>query len=173
VVIQAAQALSGISHPNTVFATGTVQEEVGTRGARTAAFHINPDIAIVAEGAPADDSPGTGEDERQSVLGAGVQIRIMDPSAIMNRKFVEFVIDTAEKNDIRHQLAVRRKGGTDASPIHVHGAGVPTVVLAVPVRYAHTHNSIIDVSDYLASLELILKMVEAIDEKTAASFWDF
>ncbi len=173
VVIQAARALGATSHPNTVFAAGTVQEEVGTRGAKTAAFQINPDVGIVCEGSPADDSPGTGEDERQGALGAGVQIRMMDPSAIMNRKFVDFVIETAEKNGIPYQLAVRRKGGTDAHMIHMHGAGVPTVVLAVPARYVHTHNTIIDISDYLATLKLVLKLVETIDDKVAASFWDF
>lgn len=173
VVIQTAKALGEISHPNTVFAAGTVQEEVGTRGARTAAFHINPDIAIISEGAPADDLPGAGEDERQCILGGGVQIRMMDPSAIMNRKFVEFAIATAEKNDIPYQLAVRRQGGTDAGPVHLHGAGVPSVVLAVPVRYAHTQNTIINLSDYMASLSLVLKLAETIDDKAAASFWDF
>lgn len=173
VVIQAAQALKSMSHPNTVFATGTVQEEIGTRGARTAAFHVNPDIAIVSEGAPADDLPGSGKDEQQCALGAGVQIRVMDPSALMNRKLIEFVIKTAEKNGIPHQVAVRRQGGTDAGPIHLHGRGVPTVVLAVPARYVHTHNTIMDISDFTASLSLVLKLVETINDKVAAGFWDF
>jgi putative aminopeptidase FrvX len=163
VVVQAARALGSMSHPNTLFAAGTVQEEVGTRGAKTAAFHINPDVAIVSESSPADDFPGTPTDEQQCALGGGVQIRFMDPSAISHRKFTEFAIQTAEKHAIRYQLAVRRKGGTDAGPIHMHASGVPTVVLAVPARYVHTHNAIIDVSDYLCSLKLMLKMVEAID----------
>jgi endoglucanase len=146
---------------------------VGTRGAGTAAFHINPDVAIVVEGAPADDMPGTSKEEQQCVLGAGVQIRIMDSSAILNRKFIDFVVETAEKNGIRYQIAVRRKGGTDAAPIHVHGAGVPTVVLAVPARYVHTHNTIIDISDYLNALQLVLKLVETIDGKIAGAFGNF
>lgn len=172
-VVHAARMLRSMNHPNTVFATGTVQEEVGTRGARTAAQFVKPDIAIVTESAPGDDSPGFPEEERQSALGKGVQIRFMDPSAIMNRKFIDFVIDTAEKNSIRHQLAVRRKGGTDASQIHLHGIGVPTVVIAVPARYAHTHNTIIHLEDYMAALQLILKLVETIDDGVAASFWNF
>jgi putative aminopeptidase FrvX len=156
-----------------LFVAGTVQEEVGTRGAKAAAAYANPDIAIIAEGAPADDLPGTSREDRQAALGAGVQVRIMDPSAIMNRKFTEFVLDTAEKNGIPYQVAVRRKGGTDAAPIHLHGAGVPTVVLAVPARYVHTHNTIVDISDYLEALELILKLVETIDGGVAESFCDF
>jgi len=173
VVVHAARELAAIAHPNTVFATGTVQEEVGTRGARTAAFHVKPDVALVIEGAPADDLPGMSADERQAKLGAGVQIRVMDPSAIMNRKLVDFVIDTAERNHIRYQVAVRRRGGTDAHEIHMSGAGVPTVVLAVPSRYVHTHNTIIDLSDYLSTLQLVLKLVETIDAATAQSFTDF
>jgi endoglucanase len=172
-VVQAAMEIEKMSHPNTLFAAGTVQEEVGTRGAKAAAAHINPDIAIVAEGAPADDMPGTSMDERQAAVGAGVQIRIIDPSAIMNRKFTEFVLDTAEKNGIPYQVAVRRKGGTDAAPIHLHGAGVPTVVLAVPARYVHTHNTIINISDYLNALKLLVKLVETIDAEVAEGFSNF
>ncbi len=165
VVIQAARLLGSTPHPNTVFAAGTVQEEVGTRGARTAAFYINPDVAIVCESAPADDFPGTPAEERQCALGGGVQIRFMDSSVISHRKFTDFAIRTAEKHGIRHQLAVRRKGGTDAGPIQMHAAGVPTVVLATPARYVHTHNTIVNTADYLCSLQLILELAKAIDGK--------
>ncbi len=163
VVVHAARLLGSMPHPNTVFAAGTVQEEVGTRGAGTAAFHVNPDVAIVCESAPADDFPGTAPEERQCALGGGVQIRFMDSSAIAHRKLIEFAVRTAEKHGIRHQLAVRRKGGTDAGPIHMHGAGVPTVVLATPARYVHTHNTIVNITDYLCSLRLVLELVKALD----------
>ncbi|MHC1725421.1 MAG: M42 family metallopeptidase [Syntrophobacteraceae bacterium] len=172
-VVQAAQEMETIPHPNTIIFAGTVQEEVGTRGAKSAVSYANPDIAIVAEGAPADDMPGTSKDERQAALGSGVQIRIMDPSAIMNRKFTDFVIDTAEKNGIAYQVAVRRKGGTDAAPIHLHGAGVPTVVISVPARYVHTHNAILNLSDYHSALQLMLKLIDTIDEEASRSFVAF
>ncbi len=174
-VVHAALETAKISHPNTIIFAGTVQEEVGTRGAKAAAASVNPDLAIVAEGAPADDLPGAGREERQAAVGSGPQIRFMDSSAIMNREFTQFVIDTAEKNGIPCQLAVRRRGGTDAAPIHLHASGVPTVVIAVPSRYVHTHNTIIDTSDYVSALKLILKLIETIDENTAArigSFYD-
>ncbi len=172
-VVHAALETGKISHPNTIIFAGTVQEEVGTRGAKAAAWSANPDLAIVAEGAPADDLPGTAREERQAAVGSGPQIRFMDSSAIMNRKFIEFVIETAEKNGIPYQLAVRRRGGTDAAPIHLHASGVPTVVVAVPSRYVHTHNTIIDISDYLSALKLILKLVETIDGETAAKISSF
>ncbi len=174
-IVHAALETAKMSHPNTIIFAGTVQEEVGTRGAKAAASSANPDLAIVTEGSPADDLPGTGKQERQAAIGSGPQIRFMDSSAIMNREFTEFVIETAEKNGIPYQLAVRRRGGTDAAPIHMHASGVPTVVIAVPSRYVHTHNTIIDISDYLNALKLILKLIETIDGDTAgriSSFYD-
>ena len=174
-IVHAALETAKMSHPNTIIFAGTVQEEVGTRGAKAAASSADPDLAIVAEGAPADDLPGAGKQEQQAAIGLGPQIRFMDSSAIMNREFIELVIATAEKNGIPYQLAVRRKGGTDAAPIHLHASGVPTVVVAVPSRYVHTHNTIIDISDYMNALKLILKLIETIDEDAAAgisSFYD-
>ncbi len=172
-LIQATQALQKGKHPNTLIAVGATQEEVGIRGARTATRVADPDVAIVLEGPPADDLPGSIADENQGVLGKGVQIRMMDPSAISNRRLVNFVIQTAVAAKIPHQLAVRRSGGTDAKEIHLHGIGVPTVVIGVPARYIHTHNSIIDINDYLDGVKLVTALVRKLDKKAAASFVKF
>lgn len=172
-VIQAMGILQGAQHPNAIFGVGTVQEEVGVRGAQTAVYAVNPDAAIVLEGTPADDLPGSPEDERQGALGRGVQVRLMDPSAIMNRKLARLAVETAEKNGIPFQTAVRKSGGTDARAIHLHAAGVPTVVLGVPARYIHTHNSIITIPDYLSALELTLKLVEILDAAAVRSLTEF
>lgn len=172
-ILQAAAELDQGLHPNCVFAVGTVQEEVGTRGAQTAAFSVNPDVAIVLEGAPADDLPGTPEDERQAVVGSGVQVRLMDPSAIMNRKLADYVVRTARDHEIPHQQAVRKSGGTDAKVIHLSGSGVPTIVLGVPARYIHSHNSIIHMSDYLATLELVSRLLHSLDSETVDGFTCF
>jgi endoglucanase len=130
-------------------------------------------LAVVIEGAPADDLPGTSSRERQGALGLGPQVRFVDSSAILNRKFTEFVIETAEKNGIPFQVAVRRKGGTDAAPILLHASGVPAVVVSVPSRYVHTHNTIVDISDYLNALKLVLKLIESIDGETAGNISSF
>lgn len=172
-LIQATQALQEDKHPNTLISVGATQEEVGIRGARTATRVANPDVAIVLEGPPADDLPGSIADENQGVLGKGVQIRIMDPSAISNRRLVNFVVQTAVAEKIPHQLAVRASGGTDAKEIHLHGIGVPTVVIGVPARYIHTHNSIIDIDDYLAGIKLVTALVRKLDKKTVADFVKF
>lgn len=168
--IQGVQALRDVDHPNTVYSIATVQEEVGTRGAQAAPRMCNPDIAIVLEGTPADDMPGVGKDERQAVIGKGIQLRWMDPTAISNRNFARFVMETGEELGIPHQVAVRRSGGTDAKVIHLHGAGVPTVVLGVPARYIHTHNSMIHIDDYLSGLELLTALLKRLDAETVASF---
>lgn len=163
--IQSLQMLREVRHPNTVFGVGTVQEEVGVRGAQTAGHTVNPDAAIVLEGTPADDFPGIPEEERQGVVGRGVQIRVQDPSAIMSPNFVDYALELAQSKGIPHQVAVRRSGATDARAIQLHKQGVPTIVLGVPVRYIHTHNSIIHMDDYLSALRLIMAILQSMDTR--------
>lgn len=171
--IHVLQELKHVDHPNRVYSGANVQEEVGVRGAETAAALINPDVGIVLEGTPADDTPGFGKDEQQAVLGQGIQIRMFDPTAIMNRELAHFVIDVAEQCNINHQVAVRRSGGTDARALQRHHVGVPVVVLGVPSRYIHTHNSIIDINDYLSGLELLVEVIKRLDASTVARFTAF
>lgn len=167
------RCLGGAAHPNQVVGVGTVQEEVGTRGAQTAVHEADPDAAIVLEGTPADDFPGIPEDERQAIVGRGVQIRILDPSAILNRQFVDHATVVAERNSIPFQLAVRKSGGTDAKAIHLHARGVPTIVLGVPARYIHTPQSLIHVDDYLNTLGLVLELLRTLDLTTVKGLQDF
>jgi endoglucanase len=172
-LIHAIKMLKPEEHPNRVWAVATVQEEVGVRGAQTAVSTIVPDVAVVLEGAPADDLPGIAEDERQGVLGGGVQIRIMDPTAIMNRKLVNYVTELAGRHGIKHQVTVRRSGGTDARAIQMHGRGIPTVVLSVPARYIHTQNGIINLEDYLSTLDLASRLLRSLDSAAAADLASF
>lgn len=159
----------GNTHPNTVCLAATVQEEVGGRGAQTACAKIKPDVALVLEGAPADDFPGAAPDNCQGALGKGAQIRVMDPTTVMNPDLVELLINTAEECDIPYQTAVRRSGGTDAKKIHVAGEGVPCVVLSVPARYIHTPHCMVNITDCLSAVKLIEKVVQKLDSETVAS----
>jgi len=161
---------SGKALPNTIWGAVTVQEEVGSRGARTVADHIRADMALVLEGAPADDYPGATRWNPQSAMGKGVQIRCFDPSMIGNQGLRDFLIDRAEKESIPYQVAVRRSGGTDAGVIHVSGIGIPTAVLAIPVRYAHNGLGMIDLDDYAAALRLLCSAVARIDQHLFLSF---
>ncbi len=171
VLLETMRRLRGVEHPNTVIGVGAVQEEVGCRGAETAAELAQPDVALVLEGTPADDLPGF--TERQAVLGKGPQIRFCDPTALSNRRLVRLVEETARAGGIAVQLAVRKSGGTDAKSIHLKGHGVPTVVIGVPARYIHTHVSLIQWRDYVAACDLVTRLVERLDSRAVASLVDF
>jgi len=168
-VIQAGEMLAKSSHPNRLVLCGTVQEEVGLRGAKSAAVAAKPDVAIVLEGPPADDTPGFSRAESQGRLGGGVQIRLFDPTAITNPRLADLAIRTAREEGIPCQLTVRRSGGTDAGAFHQANAGVPSVVLGVPARYIHSHNSIIDLNDYLHMVALATALVRRLDSQTVES----
>lgn len=172
-VIQAAQELADSGHPNELVFAGSVQEEVGLRGARTLANFVKPDVAIVLEGPPADDTPGFNPLDSQGKLGSGVQIRLFDPSAIGNPRLAELAIETARSANIPYQVTVRRGGGTDAGALHQANAGIPCLVLGVPARYIHSHNSVIDIDDYLAMLKLTIELAQKLDEATVESLTRF
>jgi endoglucanase len=167
-LVELVEALQGLEHPNTVAAAATVQEEVGLRGARTAAQTLEPDLAVVLEGPPADDLPGMAKDAPQGALGAGVQIRCFDPTMVVHGPLKEFVISAAREEGIPFQLVVRDSGGTDAGSIHLTGTGVPSIVLGVPVRYIHSHHSVLDLADYEATLRLLTALVVRLDEAAVA-----
>jgi len=156
--------------PNRLIGVATVQEEVGARGAQVIARQVEADLALILEGAPADDSPVSTPWQAQAVMGKGVQIRSYDPSMQGNPGLFDFLAEIAERDKIPHQLAVRRSGGTDGGPLHQAGMGIPTVVLAVPVRYAHSGAGLITLEDYEACLRLLLSAVEDLTEKKASGF---
>jgi endoglucanase len=146
------------NHPNTVFGAGTVQEENGARGARAIASLTKPDICLVLEGAPADDFPEAGS-LIQGRLGGGPQIRYFDPSMIANRALANMAIHEARKLGIPYQVAVREGGGTDGTELQLHGGGVPTIVIGIPVRYAHSHHSIISIADVETTVHLVKALI--------------
>lgn len=155
--------------PNQLFAAGSTQEEVGLRGASATAEIIQPDVAIVLECPPADDTPGFKAEESQGALGRGIQIRAYDPTMIANPRLVELALATAREEEIPHQLTVRAGGGTNAGTIHRHGRGVPAVVLGVPSRYIHSHTSVMQLSDFEAARRLVLALLARLDRKTVAA----
>jgi putative aminopeptidase FrvX len=171
--IQAGRLLAGSPHPNRLVVAGSVQEEMGMRGAASLARQVRPDVAIVLEGPPADDTPGFPRAESQGRLGGGVQIRAFDPSAILTPRLVRLAEQVAWEERIPHQVTVRRGGGTDAGVIHLAEQGVPCVVLGVPARYIHSHNSIIDIGDYLNMVALVSALVRRLDEDAVRGLAEF
>lgn len=158
-IVELLDRLRDIPHANSIYGVGTVQEEVGMRGARTAASLVNPDAAIILEGPPADDYPGLSKDKPQGALRGGVQIRCFDPSIIIHPPLKDLAIKIAEREGIKYQLAVRTSGATDAGPIHISNRGVPSLVLSVPVRYPHAPLGILHMGDYEQTLQLLIKLV--------------
>lgn len=162
VIVQVLQGLDR-NHPNQVIGAGTVQEESGLKGAVTVAAVAQPDLCLVIEGTPADDFPDAGS-ILQGRLGGGPQIRYFDPTLIANQALVRFVVTKAQQIGVPYQLAVREGGGTDGKEIQQSAAGVPTVVIGVPVRYAHSHQCITDLNDLEATVKLVLALIADLDE---------
>lgn len=158
------QQLKNIEHPNTVFGVGTVQEEVGCRGAKTSADVIGPQVAIAVDTCIAGDTPGMSEDQASAKLGGGVAVCIYDASLIPHVKLRDFVLATAREAEIPFQLEFSEGGGTDGGRIHLHAQGVPSIVLSVPTRYIHSHNGIISRKDYESTVRLIVELVKRLDE---------
>ena len=167
-VIELMKKLQNAKHPNTVYGVGTVQEEVGLRGARTSSWSIDPDVAIVSDVTIARDTPGI-SGENPEKFGSGPQICVFDGSMIPNRKLRDLVIDTAEKNKIPYGLSYLERGGTDGGTIHITRYGVPTIFIGLATRYIHGHSSMIYRDDYLNCLKLITAVVKRLDKKTVQS----
>jgi putative aminopeptidase FrvX len=166
-LILAMKHLQTFDHAATVIAAGTVQEEVGTRGATTAVTLADPDLAIVLEGAPADDFPGLAKDEPQGALGRGCQIRLYDPTTITNRNFWQWAAELASQHNIAHQLAVRQSGSTDARAIHVACGGIPTLILSTPVRYIHSSTGLLHTADFASTVSLLKVILESLNQEVS------
>jgi endoglucanase len=167
VFIEVIKRLKDIEHPNTVYGVGTVQEEVGLRGAKTSAAVINPDVAIAAEVSIAGDTPGVRENDAQARLGKGPAIVVLDGSMIPNTKLRDFIVNVAEEHEIPHQFQAGTRGGTDAGRIHLHGTGVPSIVIGVPTRYIHSHVAVIDHNDFENTVKLMVEVIKKLDGETA------
>jgi putative aminopeptidase FrvX len=161
--IELLKELQNETLPNQLYSGATVQEEVGLRGAKVAANMINPDIFFALDASPANDMNGS--DNEFGHLGKGALLRIFDRSMITHRGMRDFVLDTAESNNIPYQYFISQ-GGTDAGSVHLSGNGVPSAVIGICSRYIHTSASIIHVDDYAAAKKLLVQLVKSTDQNT-------
>jgi len=164
--IELLKELQGIEVPNNLYSGATVQEEVGLRGAQTAANMIKPDIFYALDASPANDT--SGDKNQFGQLGKGALLRIFDRTMVTHKGIREFVLDTAESNNIAYQYFVS-PGGTDAGKVHIANEGIPSAVIGICSRYIHTSASIIHIDDYAAAKELLIKLVKTTDKSTVAS----
>ncbi len=173
VVLEVLENLAGEELNVDVVGTLTSQEEVGERGCKAAVQYVRPSIALVMEGAPADDT-FMPEYKIQNGLHRGTMIRHMDTSMIANPRLVRFVINTAKEKGLPLQRAVRSGGGTNGGVIHTAlgevMSGIPCVVLSCPVRYTHSHHTYTALDDFERTVELVTAVIRNLNEETLAAF---
>lgn len=137
------------------YAVFTVQEEVGMRGARVAAYALDPQVAFVLETTVCDDLPKKKDITDVTRLGAGPAITIMDRAVVSDKRLVQLLVDTAEQESIPYQLKGSRMGGTDAGAIHLAQDGVPSAVVSTPCRNLHSMANLMSLNDYDNTLRLV------------------
>lgn len=158
------RSLAKKGHPNTLIGVGTVQEEVGLRGAQTSAYGINPDIALIVDVGIAQDTPGFDKDKEER-LGSGPTVLVYDAGMIPNERMLRLVIETAEKAKIPFHLTSMTRGATDGARISLSRTGVPSVTFGPAIRYIHSHNGILCRTDYNNVLKLLKLVVQKLDER--------
>ena len=153
--------------PVDVVASISAQEEVGERGVAAAARHFSPDVALMFEGCPADDTFSP-EDEVGAALGRGPMFRYFDRCMITHPRYQRFILGVASEEGIPAQTSVREGGGTDGGP--VHQLDVPCVVAGVPCRYVHAGTAICRIEDVRAAAEVAVAVAGRLTREVLAGF---
>ncbi|MCL2173149.1 MAG: M42 family metallopeptidase [Nitrososphaerota archaeon] len=146
----------------TVYAVGTVQEEVGLRGAGTAAFGVDPDIALALDVTVAGDVPGVREYDTSVKTGKGPVLTVSDSGLITHPKILRWLLDTAEEEKIAVQLESGLMGSTDAAKISLTRQGIPSGTISVPTRYIHSPAAVLNMQDIANSAKLAKVAIQKI-----------
>lgn len=168
-VVSTLQELTDYSLNVDIVGAFSAQEEVGVRGATITARAVKPDVAIVFEGCPADDTCVEGY-AVQTAIKKGPMLRHIDAEMITNPRFQKYALDIAEMLQIPVQEAVRSAGSTNGAAIHLSEQGVPTIVIGIPVRYAHTHYGISSYADYANGVRLACEILKRINKEIIIGF---
>ncbi|NJK80992.1 MAG: M42 family metallopeptidase [Chloroflexaceae bacterium] len=169
VAIEVLRQLQDTQHPNAVYGVATVQEEIGLRGARTMAYLTDPDISFIIDTAIAGDTPGVTPDDVVAKVGEGPVVLLYDATMVPHTGLRDFVVDTAQTVGIPLQFDKMAGGGTDAGAFHVFGRGVPSLVLGTPVRYIHSHSSMMHMGDFQQLVTLLVALIKRLDADTVAA----
>jgi tetrahedral aminopeptidase len=145
------------STPNELYFVFTTQEEVGVRGATTAAYGINPDIGLAIDVTGVGDTPKSAKME--VALGKGPAVKVKDEGIIVDPRLVKWMADAAVKLGIPYQYEVLIGGGTDAQAINLTRAGVPSICLSIPTRYIHSPSEMVDYDDVQNSVKLLVELI--------------
>ena len=145
------------SSPHDLYFVFTVQEEVGVRGATTAAYGIDPDLGIAVDVTTTGDTPkGIKMDVS---LGKGPAVKVKDSGMLADPRVVKWMVNTAEKAKIPYQLEILERGGTDGRAIQLTRAGVPTGCISIPCRYVHSPSEMIDIHDVENTIKLLVELL--------------
>ena len=144
-----------------LYVGGSVQEEVGCRGALTSSYMVHPDLAIVVDCSPARDSSGNKSELGQ--LGEGVLIRVTDGSMIAFRDLIAYQVDCLERAEVKYQYFFS-PGGTDAGNIHKQFDGIKTLTFCLCARNIHTPSTLLDAEDYLSAKKGLVFMLKDLSE---------
>ena len=150
----------------TVCAVGTVQEEVGLRGAATAAFGVDPDVALALDVTITGDVPGVRDTDTSVAMGKGPALTISDSGLITHPKVLRWLIETAEEANIPFQLESGLLGSTDAARISITRQGIPCGTISIPTRYIHSPVGMLNLKD----IENSAKLTAAAIQKTTKYF---
>jgi endoglucanase len=142
-----------------LYAVGTIQEEVGLRGATIAAFQVASDIGIALDSTIAGDIPGVAEGEATAKMGDGPVLTVADAGLIVHPKVLRLFVDSAKEYKIPYQLETGIRGATDAARIALSREGVPSGVISVPARYIHSPAGIIDIDDVEKAVQLAIAAI--------------
>jgi len=157
--------LQGEAHPGiTLYAAFTVQEEIGLRGARVAAYNLNPDLAISLEGTGCANVPGVDPKETITNMGEGPVISLMDAAGIPNLRVFNLLVEAAREAGIRYQFRRLTSGGTNAGRIALERAGIPACTVSVPCRYIHTNAALLNLDDLEGAVSLIHHFLRKVEK---------
>jgi putative aminopeptidase FrvX len=155
VMIQALKELK--NSPNELYFVFSTQEEVGLRGATTAAYGVDPELAVAVDVTRTGDTPkGI---KMEVALGKGPAVKVRDSGMLADPRVVRWMVQTAEQAGIAYQLEVLEGGTTDARAIQLTRAGVPAGCLSIPTRYIHSPSEMVDYQDVLQSVRLLVELI--------------
>jgi putative aminopeptidase FrvX len=145
--------------PHKLFFVFSTQEEVGVRGATTAAFGINPDLGLAVDVTGTGDTPRRTKVRMQVSLGKGPAIKVRDGGMLADRRVVDWMVRGAEKLNLPYQMEILEGGSTDARAMQLARAGVPAGCLSIPCRYIHSPSEMVDYQDVQQAVQLLVELL--------------
>jgi putative aminopeptidase FrvX len=154
------EALRQVKHtPHELCFVFSTQEEVGVRGATTAAYALNPDLGLAVDVTGTGDTPRRTNVRMEVGLGKGPAVKVRDGGMLADRRVVDWMVAAAEKIGIPYQMEILEAGSTDARAMQLARAGVPAGCLSIPCRYVHSPSEMVDYEDVQNAVRLLVELV--------------